>query len=264
MEREYREKRRIALIVQYDGTLFHGSQIQEHIRTIQGEIEIALAVLLREKIKILASGRTDAGVHSFGQVVHFDTSSTIALEKLCVSINGILDANVSVKNAFDVDAKFNARFSVISREYKYIIYNHSYRSPFMIYRAMWVHKYLDVETLVKAASYLIGEKDFASFCKKISAKKGTIREIKNIDIKRKGDIIEFVICGNAFLHHMVRIIVGTLVDIAINNKKPSIIKDILEARDRDVSGETAPPYGLYLNEVLYKPDLYSFNSAFSK
>ncbi|HNW28710.1 MAG TPA: tRNA pseudouridine(38-40) synthase TruA [Spirochaetota bacterium] len=257
------EERRIAIEVEYDGTHYNGWQIQNGGRTIQGEIERAIEVLTREQSRTVASGRTDSGVHALGQIVHFDTRSLISLQRLCIGLNGILPKDISIKNAYRVREGFHARFDAVQRTYRYLIYNHPSRSPFMIYRAMWVHERLDADYLSTVTSQLIGEKDFSSFCKKRESKNiTTIRRITDITVQRNGDLISLEITGNAFLHNMIRIIVGTIVEMNKNNAEPAVLAEIVSRRDREFSGVTAPPYGLYLVRVLYEPDLATVESAF--
>ncbi|HOT45310.1 MAG TPA: tRNA pseudouridine(38-40) synthase TruA [Spirochaetota bacterium] len=257
------EARRIAIEVEYDGTQYNGWQIQNGGRTVQGEIEKAIAVLTREHSRTIASGRTDSGVHALGQVVHFDTGSALSLQRVCIGLNGILPKDISVKNAYRVHDGFHARFDAVQRTYRYLIYNHPSRSPFMIYRAMWVHERLDADYLATVTRQLIGEKDFSSFCKKRESKNiTTVRRISDITVQRNGDMICVEITGNAFLHNMIRIIVGTIVEMNKKKAEPSVLAEIVSRKDRDFSGVTAPPYGLYLVRVLYEPDLALSESAF--
>ncbi|MGQ9843884.1 MAG: tRNA pseudouridine(38-40) synthase TruA [Spirochaetota bacterium] len=250
---ESRESRvRYTLIVQYDGTAYSGFQIQNNANSIQSEIEKAIKILTHEEVRIAAAGRTDAGVHALGQVVHFDLWNTITTEKLCINLNGILPADIAVKKAFVVDGNFHARYSAVAREYIYVIYNHPYKSPFMHYRAMWVRDPIDIAFCQKAAQYCIGEKDFASFCKKTSAEENTVRYIEYITVTRMLEhLVIFTIKGNAFLHNMVRILVGTILWLWINHKPAETIKEILDKRDRSFSGMTVPAYGLYFKKVYY-------------
>ncbi len=254
--------RRIALLIQYDGTAFNGWQIQEGGRTVQQEIERAVEILTREKPRLTASGRTDAGVHALGQVAHLDLKNTISLQRLCNGLNGILNRDVSILNAYSVNPDFHARFDAVSREYVYLIYNYNQRSPFMAHRAMWIQQPMEIEYLREAAQYLIGTTDFASFCKKISLEENTVRRIESIRIDKKENVVRIRITGNAFLHNMVRIIVGTLCEMVKNNSDPSYMRTIIEKRDRNFSGATAPPHGLYLRNVAYQPPLTSMESAF--
>lgn len=253
---------KIALLVQYDGTRFNGWQRQKNARTVQEELEKALFVLLKEEVRLTASGRTDTGVHACGQVVHFSTASDVSLQRLCIGLNGILEEDISVLNAYRVPESFHARYSALAREYLYLIYNNRQRSPFMVNRAMWISNPLDADYLHRAAQYLVGEKDFASFCKRASSQDGTIRRIEEIEITRKGDNIRIRIRGNAFLHNMIRIIVGTLLKMHREKAPPESIVDILEKCDRNASGPTALAKGLYLNKVFYDPPLEAMEKAF--
>ncbi len=253
---------KIALLVQYDGTRFNGWQRQKNARTVQEELENALHVLLKKQVRIQASGRTDTGVHACGQVVHFPALSDISLQRLCIGLNGILSEDVSVLNAYRVPDTFHARYSAIAREYLYVIYNHRQRSPFKVNRALWISYPLEVNYLRSVAQYLVGEKDFASFCKRVSSQEGTIRRIDEIEIQRKEDTIIIRIRGNAFLHNMIRIIVGTLLKMHREHALPESIVDILNQRDRNAAGPTALAKGLYLNKVFYEPPLDTMEKAF--
>ncbi len=256
--------RRIALIVQYDGTAYHGWQFQENARTIQEEIERSLRILTKENVRVTASGRTDAGVHALCQVIHFDTTSSMPLKRLVIGMNGILDPDLSVRNAFNVPGNFHARYDAVEREYLYLLYTHPQRTPFMRFRAMWLHEGIDAEYMKQVAGYITGEMDFASFCKKQSAEENTVRRILEIVISEENDYISFRIRGTAFLHNMIRIIIGTTIEMYRDKRKPEEILDILEMKDRDSSGFTAPPYGLYLVNVKYNPSLESYPSAFDE
>ena len=255
--------RRIALEIQYDGTCFNGWQIQNGGRTVQGELEKALLILLKQTIRVTASGRTDSGVHALAQVVHFDTSGTLHLQKICIGLNGILPRDCAVKNAFLPGHDFHARFSAVEREYRYLIHNHPLRSPFMMHRSMWVHERLDVDYLREAFGHLVGEMDFSSFCKKKGAAGiNTVRRINEIKVVRRNDMVQIDISGNAFLHNMVRIMVGTVVEMNIKKQDPGVIPGIIEKKDREFSGFTAPAYGLYLMKVTHMPRLSDSESAF--
>ncbi len=253
---------KIAIIVQYDGTKFNGWQYQNEGRTVQQEIENALKILTGELCAVVSSGRTDSGVHAIGQVAHFNLKSDISLQKLCIGLNGILPRDISVKNAFRVEDDFHSRYSAVEREYRYLIYNFPLRTPFMRYRAMWVNYNVDMGYVKEAASYLIGEHDFASFCKKRSSDINTVRKISSIDISFIDNVYCVTFKGNAFLHNMIRIIIGTIMDMAKDGKGPEYINEILNKRDRNCSGKTAPPYGLYLARVYFDPELETRESAF--
>lgn len=253
---------RYALLVHYDGTDFNGFQIQDGGRTIQHELEHAIKILLKEDARVTASGRTDSGVHALGQVIHFDSDTDMDLRKICISLNGILPGDVSVTNCYRVPGDFHSRFSAVSREYLYLIYNYPLRTPFMKYRAMWINHDFDADYFREAASYLVGEHDFASFCKTISADKGTVRRIESIDVARENELIRITFRANAFLHNMIRIIVGTIVQMYREQREPRYIEAILGGKGREHGGFTAPPYGLYLKQVDYDPPLNFYDSAF--
>ena len=255
-------KRRIALLLQYDGTAFNGWQLQKNGRTVQGELEEAITVLTGETLRVTASGRTDSGVHALGQVVHFDMTGGHSLDRLCIGLNGIMLPDVSVRNAYETDELFHSRFSALEREYLYLIYDHPQRNPFARYRAMWFNRRLDDSYLADTLRYVEGEHDFASFCKKKSRLENTVRKILQTGVKRRGDYIFINIKGNAFLHNMVRIIVGTCVYMFTNKDEPSRIIEILNGKNRDLSGSTVPPYGLYLKEIKFSPDLTDYPCAF--
>ncbi len=253
---------RYALLIQYDGTSFNGWQWQNKGRTIQEEFEKAVFILSRENVRVTASGRTDAGVHALGQVIHFDLVNEIPLKKICMSLNGILPKELSVKNAYKVGYDFHSRFSAVQREYIYMIYRYPLRSPFLRDKAMWINHPIDADYIRKTTSYLVGQKDFTSFCKKISKDYGTERKIESIDVYEQDDLIKIRFRANAFLHNMIRIIVGTTVQMYRENREPSYIVQILDQRDRSAGGFTAPPCGLYLNNISYDPPLNFYESAF--
>ena len=257
-----RQPRRIALLIQYDGTDFQGSQIQPDCRTVQDEIEKSLNRILNEEIRIIFSGRTDAGVHALMQVAHFDTNSEISLNKLVIGANAVLDQDISILNAYHVNNDFHSRFDAIERIYEYVIYNSKTRSPFYHKNSLWIRRDIDTDLLYKTLKMFEGEHDFASFCKKTSTDCNTIRTINYIRVVCDIPIIKIEISGNAFLHNMIRIMVGTALDIAFNNMSPDIIKDLISQKDRSYSGITISSRGLYLKEIKYKPELKSYNSAF--
>ncbi|TAL39206.1 MAG: tRNA pseudouridine(38-40) synthase TruA [Spirochaetes bacterium] len=254
--------RRIALLIQYDGTAYNGWQVQVGGLTVQGELERAIAVLTRQEKRVTGSGRTDAGVHAHCQIAHFDDTTDIPLKRMCAGLNGLLPKSISVKNAYLVPGDFHARYRAIAREYLYLIHNHPQRNPFMIHRAMWLREPLDTDYLRRVASRLIGEHDFKSFCKKISAEGNTVRRVDEIEFTRMDELVVMRIKGNAFLHNMVRSIAGTLLEMHGERREPEYLDGIVLARDRDAGGITAPPCGLYLNRVWYDPPLSSMPAAY--
>ncbi len=250
------------LKLQYSGTNYEGWQIQKTGRTVQAEIEKALRIYLKRDIRIASSGRTDTGVHALEQYASFEFCEELNLQRLCIALNGILDRDVSVKNAHQMKDDFHARYSAVAREYKYKIYNSQLRSPFMNYSSMWVNNKLDVSRMNELLSALKGEHDFASFCKKKSANENTNRTIYEIKATKKDEWIHINIIGNAFLHNMIRIMIGTVVEIVTKDGSKNEIELILEKKDREYAGKTAPPYGLYLASVFYGEDVEVIKSAF--
>ena len=245
----------IKLIIEYDGTNYSGWQSQENAISIQDKIEEALKTVTGENIKLIGSGRTDGGVHAFGQVANFYTSSTIPGDKFSFIINNVLPDDIKIILSEEVNFNFHSRFDAKRKRYRYVIYNGRMPSP--INRNYSFHfKYnLDVDKMIEASKYLIGTHDFSSFKGRGSVVKSPIRIIYDINIKRKGDFIEIIFEGNSFLRFMVRIIVGTLVEIG-NGKRPiSDMKRILDSKKRCGAGLTAPPQGLFLERVYYPDDL---------
>lgn len=243
---------RVKCTIAYDGTYFHGYQVQPRERTVQGVIEDILSTIHKgERIRISGSGRTDAGVHANGQVFHFDTPLSIPAEKWPVVLNTRLPDEVTVKSAEIVSADFHSRFSVEQKEYRYRVYTGESRSPFKRHFALHYPYNLSVTDMERAAGYLIGEHDFTSFCSAKTEVEDKVRTIHHISIHEHEEEIIFSFVGNGFLYNMVRILVGTLLEVGSGNIPIEDIPLILEARNRDRAGKTAPPHGLYLWKVEY-------------
>lgn len=236
----------------YDGSRFSGYQSQLNGRTVQQELEKALyAIHKKISIKTHASGRTDAGVHAYGQVVHFDTPIHMPAERWARALNGELSADISVKRTEEVPDSFHARYSVKGKEYRYRIYRTPFRDPF---RNVYAYHYpypLDVRRMKEAALHLIGEHDFTSFCSAKTDKENKVRIINDITFIEKDNDLEVRFVGNGFLYNMVRIIVGTLIKAGNGRIEPADVAVILAERDRKYAGQTAPAAGLYLWEVFY-------------
>lgn len=228
-----------------------GWQKQPNKLNIQGEIEKAIQEITGEEVDLIASGRTDAGVHSIGQTANFKTNSKIPIEKFSKAINSRLKKSIVIKSAEEVDEKFHSRYSVKSKTYRYIINNSENGTA--IYRGLEYHvpMKLDYEKMNKALKYFIGEHDFKGFKASGTSSKSSIRTIFNGEVKKEGERIIIEITGNGFLYNMVRIIAGTLVDVGIGKIKPEEIPDIIESKDRKKAGKTLPPQGLYLLKVEY-------------
>ena len=243
--------RNIKLIISYNGANYCGWQIQPGEITIQEKVEDALSKTFHEEIKTVAAGRTDAGVHALGQVVNFYAESDIDIGNLPKVINFHLPEDISIIGAEYVEDDFSARYCAKSKTYKYIVYNHRYRNA--VYGS---HTYqypfpVEVDIMKEASKLLIGEKDFKSFMGRKAVVKDSIRTIYEIDIIRNGDFIEFTFYGKSFLKNMIRIMVGTLLEIGRGKLTTYDLKNMLEEKDRSIAGPTAGANGLYLVEVHY-------------
>ncbi|MGM7724743.1 tRNA pseudouridine(38-40) synthase TruA [Metabacillus sp. Hm71] len=243
---------RVKCIVSYDGSQFSGYQVQPNKRTVQGEIEAALKKLHKgQAIKVHASGRTDAGVHAVGQVLHFDTHLTIPEEKWPYALNSLLPDDVVLLEASYVLADFHARFHAIAKEYRYRISrqkivdvfkrNYSYHYPYK----------LDLSAIREACKHLCGTHDFTSFCVAKTEVEDKVRTIYSIELLEEDSELIFCFKGSGFLYNMVRILVGTLLDVGQGEISPDQIPAILEGKNRNLSGKTVPGHGLYLWKVYY-------------
>lgn len=249
MNRE--EIKRVKLIIEYDGTNYHGFQVQNNAHTIQAEIEKAINKLTGEKVVLAAAGRTDAGVHALGQVIAFDTSSRIPPDRWKYALNSVLPGDIRVRESSYVEKGFHPRFNAVSKTYHYLIYRREKGALFYRNYA-WVNsEVLDVDEMKKAACYIKGTHDFRSFCSSGSSVKNFTRTVKKLEIEDEFPFLWLKIEADGFLYNMVRIITGTLVEIGQGKYKAEDMKNIIEARDRNKAGITAPPQGLYLIEVKY-------------
>ena len=220
--------RNIKMIVQYDGSNFKGFQrLKDNDHTIQGTIEDVLSKLTEEKIEIVASGRTDMGVHALGQVVNFKTNSTKSVEKIQKYLYKYLPESIVVTKIEEVDERFHSRYNAKSKIYMYRIDNNEFHNPFNRKYTYHLDKKLDIEKMQEASQYLIGEHDFSSFASSRSKKKSHVRKIEYIKIQEKNNLIEIYVKADGFLYNMVRIIVGTLIDAGLNKIKPEDVKDML-------------------------------------
>lgn len=243
--------RNIKLIIEYDGKSFNGWQKQPNKLNIQGEIEKAIGEITGEEIDLIASGRTDAGVHSLGQTANFKTNSNIQIEKMPFAINSKLKKSIRIKSAEEVDERFHSRYSVKSKKYRYTINNSLYGTA--LYRDMEYHFpiKLDVEKMKEASKYFEGEHDFKAFKASGTSSKSSVRKIYKAEVTRNEDRVYIELTGSGFLYNMVRIISGTLLDVGIGKIKPEEIKDIIESKKRENAGKTLPANGLCLVEVMY-------------
>ena len=238
--------KRIKLVVAYDGTEYGGWQLQPNVRTIEGELNLHLSKLLREDIRVIGASRTDSGVHALCNIAVFDTETRIPGEKISYALNQRLPEDIRVRSSCEVSGDFHPRRCDSRKTYEYRILN----SPFPIHtRRLYAHfTYvpLDVELMREAASYLVGEHDFKSFCSAAAAVESTVRTVLDIQISREGEEIGIQVCGTGFLYNMVRIIAGTLMEAGRGVFPPGHMKEILAARDRRCAGPTAQACGLTL------------------
>jgi tRNA pseudouridine38-40 synthase len=237
-------------IVEYDGTAYAGFQEQPDRPTIQGEMERALARVTREEAKIVGAGRTDAGVHARGQVVHFVTGWKRSLDELHRAFNAILPHDIAVREVTLAEPDFHARFSAASRQYRYTILNQQVRSPLEGRYTYHYAQALDAAAMDGALRYLTGTHDFASFGQPTQGD-STMREVMHASCVREGNHVKIDLTANAFLRHMVRSIVGTLLLVGKGAIAPSDVRQILQARDRSAGGAPVPAHGLCLVRVNY-------------
>jgi tRNA pseudouridine38-40 synthase len=245
--------RNIKLTIEYDGTNYCGWQVQDNGPTIQGSLEKALLSVTGESITVHGSGRTDAGVHARGQVANFTTCSSIPGEKFAYALNNKLPADIVIKHSCEVPQDFHARFSAKGKKYSYLIYNSKFPSALLRNYAYHVNycERLDIGRIEKAAEAFIGTYDFYGFMAAGSKVKDTVRTIYELSVEKEKELLRFNFKGNGFLYNMVRIITGTLIYAGIGKINPDEMKDIIASRDRERAGITAPPNGLYLEEVYY-------------
>ncbi|MCC8353590.1 tRNA pseudouridine(38-40) synthase TruA [Bacillus sp. AF23] len=244
---------RLKCTISYDGHLFKGYQVQPGKRTVQDELEKALAVLHKSKdrIPVVSSGRTDSGVHAAGQVIHFDTPLSIPAERWPYALNALLPDDIAVKTAEIADDGFHARFSAVKKEYRYFVYTEKYPDVFKRHYAYHFSYRLNVQNMREAAKHLLGTHDFTSFCAAKTEVQDKVRTIYELEWTETDGGLQMRITGSGFLYNMVRIIAGTLLDAGIGKISPDDVKSMLEAKNREAAGRTAPGHGLYLWNVYY-------------
>ena len=243
----------VRLLLAYDGTGFRGwaAQRDPSIRTVGGELSAALERIVDERIKLSVAGRTDAGVHARGQVTSFATTTHLAPERIRDAVNAMLGPELVIRRASYAPDGFDARFSATAREYRYVIATGDVADPFTA-RYVW-HRpgRLHVPSMRRAGTTLLGEHDFASFCRSPGAGRSMVRDLHRVAVRRDGDQVAITFRANAFLHQMVRSLVGTLVRVGAGRLEPDAIDRILAARDRSAAPQIAPPDGLTLERVIY-------------
>ncbi len=243
---------RIALGLEYDGSRFCGWQTQPDACAIQDTLEVALSQIAGERITVASAGRTDTGVHALAQVVHFDTAAQRPDTAWVRGVNALLPASVAIRWACEVAPTFHARFSAKSRSYRYLLLNRPTRPGLAAGKVGWFHVPLDIERMQQAANYLIGEHDFSAFRAAACQAKTPIRTLTELRIQQQNDCFILDLRANAFLHHMVRNIVGALVYVGKGKYAPEWVAEVLSGRDRKFAAPTFAPDGLYLSRVEYE------------
>jgi tRNA pseudouridine38-40 synthase len=241
----------IKVTIAYDGRRYHGFERQKNAVGVENVIEDALFSLIGEHISIIGCSRTDTGVHAREFVFNFHTEKHINVSRIVTGLNHFLPSEIAVQNAETVPEDFHARYSCTGKEYKYIIHNTRTRNPFTDSLSLLYPLPLDEKKLVAPLKTLSGTHDFRSFCGQKGNRENTVRTIFRTDISRMGDMVEITVSGGGFLYNMIRIIVGTLLEINEGKRPPDCMESILEAKNRTAAGRTAPAEGLYLNRVFY-------------
>ncbi|OCQ18864.1 tRNA pseudouridine(38,39,40) synthase TruA [Pseudoalteromonas luteoviolacea] len=242
---------RVVLGIEYNGGNYSGWQRQSHVSSVQEKIETALSRICNHPVDIVCAGRTDAGVHATGQLVHFDTDAQREMSAFTLGMNSQLPDDIAVRFAQQVDEEFHARFSATARRYRYIIYNHTYRPGILRNGVTHFHQPLDVERMQAACPFMLGEQDFTSFRAVHCQSNTPFRNIHHLQVDRFGDYVVIDVKANAFLHHMVRNITGCLLDIGTGEQEPGWMGELLKIKDRTQASATAKPNGLYLVDVDY-------------
>ena len=243
--------RRIMLVVAYDGTAYHGWQEQKNASTIESELNKALSDLNGVETKVIGASRTDAGVHAMGNVAVFDTELSMDAQRFAYALNTRLPSDIKVQSSRQVPSDWHPRKQDSIKTYEYRIYRKRIDHPLKNRYAYFCYYQLDVNLMRQASSYFIGEHDFASFCTPVKYEKNTARIIYSLSIEEDGDMIVITIRGNGFLYNMVRIIVGTLVQVGMGAYAPEHVVEIMAAKDRQKAGPTVPAAGLTLVDIEY-------------
>ena len=246
---------KIALIVEYEGTRYHGFQIQARVPTIQGELERALVMVTGEEIRTSCAGRTDQGVHAKGQVVAFRTDSPLPPETLTRALNHYLPEDIAITGASVVNDDFDPRRDALSREYCYYIWNSATPSPLRRRSAYFVPRPLQIATMNEACQAILGTHDFAPFASSLNGRKNTVRSVYRATVVREGDLVSCYMVANSFLPHQVRRTIGALLKVGLGKSDVSAFHDILRLKKPAIAGPTLPPHGLYLLKVNYPGEL---------
>lgn len=244
---------RIAIGLEYNGSCFRGWQSQAQGATVQDAVERALAEIAGHPVRTHAAGRTDAGVHALMQVVHFDAEQPRPQNAWIRGVNAVLPSSIAVRWASEVDDDFHARFSAVARSYRYVLFNHPVRPALDAGHVGWFHRPLELEPMVAAARFLLGEHDFSAFRSAECQAKSPVKNMQRAEVVRQGDLLIFDFRANAFLHHMVRSLVGALVYVGKGNFPPEWVGELLNSRDRTRGAPTFSAAGLYFAAAHYDP-----------
>ncbi len=243
--------RNLKFTMSYDGTNYHGFQIQKDCVTIEGALKEAVYKLTGENVDIVGCGRTDAGVHAINYTFNFKTNSSIPCDKFPIALNTVTPDDITILSCAEVTQDFHSRFCAKNKTYRYIILNEKFKNPFMLrYAYHYKHK-LDIEKMNAAKKYIEGTHDFKCFMAQGSVIRDTVRTVYSIDITKDKEKIIIDVCGNGFLYNMVRIIVGTLISAGNGKIEPEEVENIINGKNREEAGMTVPANGLYLKEVIY-------------
>lgn len=243
--------KRLLLTIQYDGTNYHGWQVQNNAITVQEVFQNAIEKVFGERLDVKGCSRTDSGVHANMYCVSIDTDMNIEPQNVVMALNGFLPKDVVVKACKEVSMDFHPRYSVDSKEYLYKINNADIRDAFNANYSYYYRRKIDAEYLNKEAKAFIGTYDYSGFCSVKSDVEDTVRMVKAFDVWREGDMVYFKVSADGFLYNMVRIMVGTLLFVSEGKIKEGELLDVIKSKDRKRAGKTAPPQGLYLNKVIY-------------
>lgn len=238
--------KRIMLIVAYDGTNYHGWQVQQNSETIEGVLNRCLSALLQEEIEVIGASRTDSGVHALGNVAVFDTCTRIPAEKIAYALNARLPEDIRIQASQEVDSTFHPRRCDSRKTYEYRIYNAPFPMPTERLYTHFSYVPYDMERMREAAVYFVGTHDFKSFCSVDAQAESTVRQVDSVEVEKEGNLITIRVAGRGFLYNMVRIMAGTLMEVGRGQMEPQEMVRILEAKDRGAAGPTAPACGLTL------------------
>jgi len=239
-------QKRVRLIVAYDGTNYHGWQVQNNGITIESELNRCLSELLSEPIEVIGASRTDAGVHALGNVAVFDTNARMPAEKISYALNQRLPEDIRIQRSEEVPGDWHPRYCDSRKTYEYHIYRGEFALPTKRLYSLFTYHKLDVEKMQKAAEYFVGEHDFKSFCQVNAQVKSTVRTVTEVQVYEEGPEVIIRVTGNGFLYNMVRIMAGTLLEVGQGKRSPEEIPDMIAAKNREAAGPTAPAHGLML------------------